>query len=121
MKETQLGLQWNLRLRFILMHAHNLGEAKAIWDETQNTFGINHMVASAADLVTGNPPIFVVQTMRGYTAWFVDDDKRQKNVNFTDPTTKKSFKAGFAMKDAVFRTNHAYDPKINKFRTKLPS
>lgn len=24
------------------------------------------------------------------------------------------------MKDAVFRTNHAYDPTINKFRTQLP-
>lgn len=25
------------------------------------------------------------------------------------------------MKDAVFRTNHAYDPFINKYRTSLPS
>jgi hypothetical protein len=25
------------------------------------------------------------------------------------------------MKQAVFRTNHAYDPKINKYRTFLPS
>jgi len=25
------------------------------------------------------------------------------------------------MKQAVFRTNHAYDPKINKYRTALPS
>lgn len=25
------------------------------------------------------------------------------------------------MKDAVFRTNHAYDPKINKFKTRLPT
>ena len=24
------------------------------------------------------------------------------------------------MKDAVFRTNHGYDPVINKFRTRLP-
>jgi len=24
------------------------------------------------------------------------------------------------MKDAVFRTNHAYDPYINKYRTALP-
>ena len=58
--------------------------------------------------------------MRDYTAWYVDDDKREDGVNFTDPSTKKSFRAGFAMKDAVFRTNHAYDPTINKFRTKLP-
>lgn len=25
------------------------------------------------------------------------------------------------MKDAVFRTNHAYDPFINKYRTALPT
>ena len=25
------------------------------------------------------------------------------------------------MKEAVFRTNHAYDPTINKYRTALPS
>ena len=25
------------------------------------------------------------------------------------------------MKQAVFRTNHAYDPKINRYRTFLPS
>lgn len=25
------------------------------------------------------------------------------------------------MKQALFRTNHAYDPKINKYRTALPS
>ena len=25
------------------------------------------------------------------------------------------------MKQAIFRTNHAYDPRINKYRTELPS
>lgn len=39
---------------------------------------------------------------------------------FIDPITKEKFRAGFSMKQAVFRTNHAYDPKINKFRTALP-
>jgi hypothetical protein len=28
MKETELGFQWTLRLRYIMMHAHNLAEAK---------------------------------------------------------------------------------------------
>ena len=59
--------------------------------------------------------------MRDYTAWFADQDKREDGVNFTDPSTKKSFRAGYAMKDAVFRTNHAYDPTINKFGFGLPS
>jgi hypothetical protein len=120
MKETELGFQWTLRLRYILMNAHNLAEAKKIWQETENTFGMNHMVASAADVVTNEAPVFVVETMRDYTAWFTDKDSREDGVNFTDPSTKKPFRAGYAMKDAVFRTNHAYDPTINKFRTKLP-
>lgn len=81
---------------------------------------MNHMIASAADVATGNAPVFVVETMRNYTAWFVDKDPREDGVNFTDPSTKQSFRAGYAMKDAVFRTNHAYDPFINKYRTKLP-
>lgn len=31
MKETELGFQWTLRLRYIMMNAHNLAEAKKIW------------------------------------------------------------------------------------------
>lgn len=100
------------------MNAHNLAEAKKIWESSENTFGMNHMVASAADIVTSGAPVFVVETMRGYTAWFSDKDSREDGVNFTDPSTKKSFRAGYAMKDAVFRTNHAYDPSINKWVTK---
>lgn len=40
---------------------------------------------------------------------------------FVDPSTKQKFRAGFAMKQALFRTNHAYDPTINKYRTQLPT
>jgi hypothetical protein len=75
------------------------------------------MIASAADVATGQAPVFVVETMRDYTAWFADKDPREDAVNFTDPSTKKPFRAGYAMKDAVFRTNHAYDPTINKWVT----
>ena len=59
--------------------------------------------------------------MRGYNAFFTDLDKREDAVTFVDPKTKQSFRAGFAMRDTVFRTNHAYDPTINKFRTQLPT
>ena len=76
-KETELGTQWTLRLRYILMHAHNLQEAKRIWNQTQNTFGMNHMVASSADNNPTTAPVFVAETMRGYTAWFKDKDPRE--------------------------------------------
>ena len=49
-KATELGMQWSIRLRYILMHANDLKEAKHIWNHTENTFGINHMVASAKDV-----------------------------------------------------------------------
>jgi hypothetical protein len=119
-RETELGFQWSLRLRFIMMRAKTLSEAKEIWEQTNNTLGMNHMVASASDLATGEP-IFVVETMRNYTAWFVDYDKRENHTIFTDPKTGEKFEAGYSMPHAVFRTNHGYDPTINKYRTHLPS
>lgn len=36
---------------------------------------MNHMIASASDLVT-NHPAYVMETMRNYTAWFIDNDQR---------------------------------------------
>jgi hypothetical protein len=79
------------------------------------------MVASAADVPTGDAPVFVVETMRGYNAFYKDKDPREDNTSFIDPKTKKPFRAGYAVKDAVFRTNHAYDPTINKFRAAHPT
>lgn len=35
------------------------------------------MIASASDLIT-NHPAFVVETMRNYTAWYVDNDERER-------------------------------------------
>lgn len=35
------------------MNAKNLQEAKDIWLTTNNTLGMNHMVASSSDLVAG--------------------------------------------------------------------
>ena len=80
---------------------------------------MNHMVASSADLHSGSAPVFVIETMRGYNAFFKDNDPREDGTVFVDPKTKEKFRAGFAMKDAVFRTNHNYDKTITKFRTTL--
>ena len=70
-----------------MMHAQNLQEAKDIWLSTNNTLGMNHMIASAKDVIT-RQPAFVVETMRNYTAWFVDNDPRQDGAIFVDPKTK---------------------------------
>ena len=58
-RETELGFQWSLRLRYIMMRAKTLAQAKKLWEETNNTLGMNHMVASASDLAT-EEPVFVV-------------------------------------------------------------
>ncbi len=41
------------------MRANTLAEAKNIWQTTNNTLGMNHMVASSHDVATGEP-VFVV-------------------------------------------------------------
>lgn len=53
---TELGFQWTLRLRYIMMNAVNLDQAKKIWQSTQNTLGMNFMVASASDNVPSGHP-----------------------------------------------------------------
>jgi len=52
--------------------------------------------------------------MAGYTAYFHAHDKREDQTVFTDPKTKKTYVAGHSMDQAVFRTNHGYDPTIRK-------
>ena len=69
------------------------------------------MISSASDVESGQPAV-AMETMRGYTAYFRDNDPRENHTIFTDPKTHKKYEAGHSMKDAVFRTNHAYDPTI---------
>lgn len=45
-RETELGHQWTLRLRYVMAKAKNLQEAEQIWRNTNNTLGMNHMIAS---------------------------------------------------------------------------
>jgi len=46
-----------------------------IWKSTNNTLGMNFMIASASDLSSGHPAV-VLETMRGYTAYIYDNDPR---------------------------------------------
>lgn len=73
---TELGFQWTLRMRYIMMHASNLDEAKRIWLATNNTLGMNFMIASAKDNVPSGHPAVALETMRAYTAYFYDNDAR---------------------------------------------
>ena len=49
---------------------------------------MNHMVASSVDNTNGEAPAFVIETMRGYSAFFKDNDPREDGTVFVDPKTK---------------------------------
>ena len=75
------GFPWVLRLRFIMEYARDLTTARKLWEETNNTVGFNHMVASAPDSalfkqgLTKNVAM-AMETMYQYTAYFYDNDTR---------------------------------------------
>jgi hypothetical protein len=96
------------------MNAQNLDEVTRIWSSTKNALGMNFMVTSAKDNIQGRYPAVVMETMRGYTAYFYDHDRREDGTEFVDPKTKQKYRAGYSMPDALFRTNHAYDKTIRK-------
>ncbi|EDQ85377.1 uncharacterized protein MONBRDRAFT_38890 [Monosiga brevicollis MX1] len=107
------GFPWALRLRYIMENARNLTEAKALWEATNNTVGFNHMVGSASDsLIQGRPAALVMETMHNYTAFFHDNDPRE--INATIDIKNKTYVIGEAIPDAVWRTNHGYDPEIRE-------
>ena len=97
------------------MSRNNLKEAISLWKATNNTLGMNFMIASASDVPSGHPAV-ALETMRNYTAFIYDNDPRENGTMFHDPKTNKEYRAGYSMPEALFRTNHAYDPTINKFK-----
>ena len=60
------GFPWALRLRYIMQHAANLTEVKALWEATNNTVGFNHMVR---DLETGGDWWRLAETHRHSCRW----------------------------------------------------
>lgn len=60
---------------------HHVDYCRSLWEETNNTVGFNHMVASASDAANYNPQssstvALAMETMYGYTAYFADNDPR---------------------------------------------
>jgi len=103
------GFPWVLRLRFIMENAKNLVEAKNLWDATNNTVGFNHMIGSAIDSKS-----LVEETMYEYTAYFFDNDEREASAVYIDPESGEKSQLGFPLREALYRTNHGYDPLIRE-------
>jgi len=96
-----------MRLRYIMENAKDLNEAQQLWKETNNTVGFNHMVGSGNDLKS-----MVMETMGGYTAYFEDNDPREQKATYNNSGQIEQI--GFPLEEAVYRTNHGYDPIIRE-------
>ena len=103
--DTFQGFAWILRLREVMSKSHNLVGAMKIWTSTNNTVGFNHMIGSATD-----KKAIAMETMKGYTAFFESMDKRE--IDAVDPYTGDIY--GYPLSDALYRTNHGYDPVTQK-------
>lgn len=98
--DTFQGFPWLLRLREVMAKSKNINEARKIWDNTNNTVGFNHMIGS-----TNDNSAIVMETMKGYTAYFESMDNRE--LNAIDPQTGEIY--GYPLSNALYRTNHGYD------------
>ena len=100
---TWRGFPWILRLREVMAKASTIEEGLAIWEATNNTVGFNHGIGSAND-----QKIVLLETMMQNTAAFYDNDPREQDlvVNYNGIPTQ----IGVPRVDAVYRTNHGYDP-----------
>merc|ERR1712137_105510 len=112
--ETFRGFPWVLRLRYIMENSKNINEAWAWWDATNNTVGFNHMIASATDVPVTNHGALAIETMAGYDAFFLDNDPREAAALYYDSDIGKEIPVGFPLEEALWRTNHGYDPVIRE-------
>ncbi len=96
---TFRGFPWVLRLRHVMANAKTISEAVAIWQSTNNTVGFNHGIGSAAD-----KQAIVIETMEGNSAIFGANDPREQNL------VVNGVQIGQPRTEAVYRTNHGYDP-----------
>ena len=95
-------------------NSKDISDAWALWESTNNTVGFNHMVASSTDAASTGHGALAIETMAHYNAFFLDDDPREAYAEYYDSDSGKDIPIGFPMKEALWRTNHGYDPEIRK-------
>eukprot|EP00049_Salpingoeca_infusionum_P017699 m.354045 g.354045 ORF g.354045 m.354045 type:complete len:509 (+) comp16908_c0_seq1:44-1570(+) len=98
---TLTGFAWMLRLRELMATATTLHDAQVFWNSTGNTMGMNHGIGSAAD-----NRFMALETNAVFTAMFMDNDPREAN------RVVDGKRVGFPLQEAVWRTNHGYDPQF---------
>jgi hypothetical protein len=96
---TFRGFPWVLRLRHVMAYSSNIQQALTVWNSTGNTVGFNHGVGSDAD-----NQATVMETMMHSTAVFGANDPREQDL------VVDGQQIGVPRTEAVYRTNHGYDP-----------
>ena len=95
-EETIKGVPMPFLLKRLLAEAESLEDARAIFQKSALTRGYNYVIADALE----KKAIAVEATAR-QLAFFTDDDPKEKEVPYS-----------VRIKDAVLRSDPAFDPKI---------
>lgn len=126
------GIAWPIRLRQLLGRAESLAEAKRMWASINNTAAFNFLVGSASDAPAG-PAAVALETVFGYNGEFEGDSEVEANATYacingtvTDGRACEwpnnggtAVRIGEPMRDAVFRSNHALNPRVMKTQEPL--
>lgn len=115
------GLAFPLRLRYVLEQATDLASAMTVWNATNNTNSFNFLIASASDgAVAGKDAAYALETIRGFTQQYGANSPIEAAATYQCPgrtchgwtNQTGTVRIGFPLPEAVWRSNHAFSPKI---------
>ena len=114
------GLAFPLRLRFVLEQATSLSTAMSVWNATNNTNSFNFLIASASDGARGSNAAYALETIRGFTQQYGANSPVEAAATYQCDGSSCSrwtnqtgaVRIGFPLPEAVWRSNHAFSPKI---------
>lgn len=113
------GLAFPLRLRYIMERSTDLASAKAAWLATNNTNSFNFLIGSSADANAKRNGALALETIRGYTSFYQANSEVEKSATFYCAPGKCKWtnqtghvRIGRPLPEAVWRSNHAFDPRI---------
>jgi len=120
---TFSGLAFPLRLRYILERSNSLSTAAVDWNGTNNTNSFNFLIASANDAAKATKEsgtgAYALETIMGYTSYYAANSDIERDATYyCAPGDCKwtpevgTIHIGTPIPEAVWRSNHAFDPNI---------
>lgn len=118
-KVTFSGLPFPLRLRYVMEHSTDLASATAAWKSTNNTNSFNFLIGSSYDANSKQNGALVLETIMDYTSFYQANSAVEAAATYDCPPHKCSWTnqngtihIGRPAPEAVWRSNHAFDPRI---------